>query len=117
VLKRSLLLVVVAAVLLSACGTGAQETVNQIDKAETVSLEAALRNAATAQETVFTTSGSYTANPEILKENGMTLDPTITLTIFSANAEGYCMDAYRDANGEHWHISKAEGAPAVGVCS
>ena len=101
---------------LGACATGTQETINQVDKAEVVALQGALQNASLAQETVHTTTGTYATDVTALKNNGMTTDPTVTITVVSASATAYCMQATKTGLDATWHYNSAEGRPAEGTC-
>jgi hypothetical protein len=108
------------AVLAAGCSSatvGGEETLSQADKALELQLESSLRTAAVAEETFKATTGAYTADLAALKnEAGLTLPTDVTLTIKSADAASYCIEAtHSKLSGTTWHTS-AGGAPTQGPC-
>ena len=82
----------------------------------TPEIESTLVNAATAQESYFTSDPStgYASEVSILEENGLELPEGITLTIEPAG-DGYCMTA-EDADGNVGHISSDSTEVEEGPC-
>jgi hypothetical protein len=112
------LLAAVAAVLaLSACSSGgtpgAQSVLDQTDKATKTQVDVALQDAARAEAAHQATNGSYTTDLAAL---GVTPAAGVTLTIPSADATSYCVQAtHADLEGT-WHISSTSPGVTEGPC-
>jgi hypothetical protein len=114
-MKRQL--IAAAALLLTACSSaaepGAGEVLGQVDKASAVEVEAALRNAALAEEAHFAQQGTYTTDVAAL---GVNPGPSVTLTVARADAADFCIQGvHARISDEVWHVSKG-GAPVRGPC-
>ncbi len=79
-------------------------------------LQAALKDAATAQESWRTAHSSYTDDVNRLAKEGLQLVPQIQFTIVQADENGYCMNAaYPPAELFYFYWSE-NGAPLEGDC-
>ena len=96
---------------------------NQRKKGWDSAVKADLRNAATAQETVFTETSSYPSGVAALTAAGFKFSGasnysggTLTgnFTIASSGTTGYCMEGMSNS-GTEWHLS-SEGTIATGGC-
>jgi Tfp pilus assembly protein PilE len=85
----------------------------QQDAALEAVLHSDLRNAAITQESVFTASGSYTADVREL-EAGSLSSFASELTVVRASATGYCIEASNE--GGTAHISNPGLTPSEGPC-
>ncbi|MCA1703248.1 MAG: hypothetical protein LC808_08220 [Actinobacteria bacterium] len=89
---------------------------SQADKGLTLQLETSLRNAASSEETFRASNASYTTDLNALRGEGLNLPPDITITIKSADAMTYCMEAtHAELPGVTWHAA-AGGTPTEGTC-
>lgn len=69
-----------------------------------------LRNAAVAQESYFTDNDAYTDNSGgELEDEGFNPSADVTLTVESADATSYCMQASHDSGGSAWTFDSADG--------
>jgi type IV pilus assembly protein PilA len=75
-----------------------------------------LRNAAVAQESYFTDNDAYTAVTADLEVEGWNPSGDVTLTISSADATSYCMQAVHDSGGDTWSFDSADGLQNGAVC-
>ncbi|MDP3894870.1 type IV pilin protein, partial [Nocardioides sp.] len=66
---------------------------NQREKAADAGAKSDLKNAATMQESYLVDNGAYTALVADLEAAGFKESSSVTLTVVSANATGYCMTA------------------------
>lgn len=116
-LAASCLGLVLMAPACSSATVGGQETLSQADSALQLQLETSLRNASLAEETFKATSGQYSADLNALKsEAGLTVPADVTLTVTSADAASYCIEATQaKLAGVTWHASSGT-APAEGPC-
>ena len=82
-------------------------------------VDAALKNAATAEE-IFLTSGStgtYTSDVTDLFEQGLRLPTDVTVSPLADGANGYCIEATHFAAPEQtFNYSSDRGVPADGAC-
>jgi hypothetical protein len=81
-------------------------------------VEAALKNAATAQESFATSSGGlYTAEVRELEDEGLQPTENVTIVVVHASELGYCIGGghARLAN-KMWHYSSDGGQPVPGIC-
>ena len=71
-----------------------------------------LRNAATAQETYFTDTRSYTNNLTLItgSKYGLFTSERVTVIIGSANTQGYSMSSYHSSGDKTWSISGPGGS-------
>ncbi|MGH2805750.1 MAG: hypothetical protein ACRDKT_00595 [Actinomycetota bacterium] len=102
----------VAAVSCSSAGLpGAQEPLEQIGRAERVTLELDLTNASRAEEAYFAQNDTYTTDVTAL---GVNSSEGVTLTIPTADTTTYCVEV---TDGENtMHLSKESPSPAAGPC-
>lgn len=103
-----------AAVLLltvacSSGGTaGTQSVLDQADKASKAQVDVALQDAARAEMSHQATTGSYTTDLAAL---GLNPPSDVTLSIASADATNFCIEAIHSDIDGTWHITS--GAPVV----
>ena len=90
--------------------------ISGVDGGKREQVNAALRNAALAEETYFLDEFSYTTSVDALKEQGLTYARGVRMKIPFADEQGYCVQArHVDLNG--WrHFDSSAGAPAKGRC-
>jgi hypothetical protein len=107
-----LALVLAATVSCSSAGLpGAQEPLEQIGRAERVTLELDLTNATRAQDAYFAQNDTYTTDVTAL---GVNSSGGVTLTIPTATASTYCVQV---TDGETtMHASKEDPQPTEGPC-
>jgi type IV pilus assembly protein PilA len=75
-----------------------------------------LRNAAVAQESYYTDNSAYTGNTADLEAEGWNPSADVTLTISSADATSYCMQAVHDSGGDTWSFDSAAGLQNGAAC-
>ena len=98
----------------SAAAPGASNVVAQKDKATTLDVEAALRNAVLAEQTYFVETQTYTADLGELQQVGF--DPSgIEVRISRADATGFCIDS--TSAGDPMHAGTPELTPLPGACT
>ncbi len=97
----------------SAAVPGAQDAIDQTDRAFRVQAESDLRNAANAEEAYFAQTGIYTTDMAAL---GVNSSGDVTLSAPQADAAGFCVQAVHVGSGTTWHFQKAEAAVADGPC-
>lgn len=85
---RKLSLVLFAVLLLGGCGLGADETLEQAEKADELLLETNLRAAFAAQEAYFAQHDEYTTD---LSKLNISVSPGIVITIPRADANTFCV--------------------------
>ena len=98
---------------------------NQRERAWNADAQSNLRNAAVAQETVFTDTADYTddkgdpgADPLTgLAAVGFRESANVTLTIIQGVDSRYCMSAVHDSGGETWYLDSRVGAPSTDECA
>ena len=99
----------------SAAAPGADTTIAQKEKATTLSVEAALRDAAVAEATYFTETQAYTDRMADLQQMGLNLPSGVELRIARADASGFCIDS--SSAGAPLHVGTPDLAPLPGGCS
>jgi Tfp pilus assembly protein PilE len=100
----------------SSASVGGTDFLEQVDKAERVQIEAALRQAAAAEEAHFAQSGAYTNEPGALQGFGFAASSAVTITVARADATGYCVEgALASQPGAKLHVTN-EGAISEGGC-
>jgi type IV pilus assembly protein PilA len=89
----------------------------QREKGWNAASQSDLRNAAVAQESYYTSAGSYTSNPSDLKDNGYNESPAVVLTA-TGDAKSYCMSAHDSSGGDTWYLTNTTGggAPTTAPC-
>lgn len=93
---------------------------NQRQKAWDSAVKADLRNAATAQETVYTEDATYTPDVADLQTAGFKLsddgnyavDAATSFTIESADANGFCVQG-ASKSGKTWSYNSGPGASGI----
>jgi hypothetical protein len=102
----------VAGVSCSSAGLpGADESLDQIERAERVTLELDLTNATRAQDAYFAQNNTYTTDVNAL---GVNSSQGVTLSIPTATATTYCVQV---TDGKTtMHSSKENPQPAEGAC-
>jgi type II secretory pathway pseudopilin PulG len=107
---------VASLLLLAGCSSaalpGADNALEQTDKAYQVQAEADLRNASNAEEAYFAENGTYTTD---LAGAGFNPSGDVTVSVLQADAVGFCIQAV-DGSGSTWHLRKSEGAMTDGPC-
>jgi type IV pilus assembly protein PilA len=95
---------------------------NQRQRGWDAAVQSALRNAALAQESVFTGTSTYVDDDNFtdgtgLDAEGFNATANVTLTTATASGTAYCMQAFHTSNATRiWRISSADGNPVVGAC-
>ena len=90
---------------------------SQRQKGWDANVQSDLRNAAVAQESWFTDHSTYTANVADLKTDGYNQSANIVISVASADASGYCMEAHHTSNAAKvWKMNSNTGDPVVGNC-
>jgi hypothetical protein len=109
---RNLSVALCAVVLLGGCGLiGADETLEQADKAESVLLEESLRIAVVAEEAYFAQHDEYTSD---LAELNVSVAPGIVLTIPRADKTTFCVQV---SDGDALlHRTPEDDGPVEGPC-
>ena len=80
-------------------------------------VDAALKNAAIAEESYRTHNPSYTPNVDDLVAEGLPLPPAIDLDIRDAQIDRYCIEAkHQDLPNEVWSYDSTVGQPRAGPC-
>jgi type IV pilus assembly protein PilA len=69
------------------------------------SMQADLRNAATAQEAFYTDSQTYTTETSLLAPRGYTPSPSVTITIGTGSATSYSMTASHTSGISTWTLT------------
>jgi hypothetical protein len=78
-------------------------------------LEALVKDAATAEESYFTSNLAYTDSVEDLEGEGLDVPEGITVVISLAGKDGYCVQA-SDDSGSVFHYDSSVGQPEQGEC-
>ncbi len=95
---------------------------NQRQRGWDAAVQSSLRNAALAQESVFTSTSAYVNDDDFtdaagLDGEGFNASANVTLVTDAATATAYCMEAFHtSAAARIWSISSADGNPVVGAC-
>ena len=115
-----LAIAVCSLLLLPSCfatsGVATNEATEQVDRAQKVQVDVALRQVATAEETYFAESGVYTTDPAALN---VTAPPEINIVITLPSATDYCIQATHSGLADDaavWHLSKSNPSIIEGVC-
>ncbi|MGH2753352.1 MAG: hypothetical protein ACRDLB_02865 [Actinomycetota bacterium] len=109
-----LCLLVAGSACSSAAAPGAEEVVAQVDKATSVEVEGALRNAAVAEETYFTEALTYTKDLAALQQVGFDPPAGVQVRVMTAGGTSFCIEA--STGDEPMHIGTPEVTPLPGVC-
>ena len=114
---KRLAMVALIATLLSGCSSaaapGAGDVLGKVNDAYAIEVEAALRNAAVAEEAHFAQQGTFTTDVPSL---GVNAGPSVTLEVVRADATDFCIQGtHAQAPDAPWHVTKG-GAPAQGAC-
>lgn len=81
----------------------------QRERAWETDASTALRNAAIAQSSVLHETNTYVGTIAALSAEGFNLSPSVSLTVVSADASGYCMEAAHDSGGDAFRLDSAVG--------
>jgi Tfp pilus assembly protein PilE len=92
---------------------GGQETLEQVDRAQLLQLQATLQEAAQAEEAYFAEAGTYTTDVGLLNIN---VPPEIGLTITQPTTGDYCIQGAHRSLEAAWHVSKTSPQPVEGEC-
>ena len=111
----SLCVLLVGSACSSAAAPGAEGVVAQTDKATSLEVETALRNAALAEETYFTEAQTYTSDLAALRQVGFNPPGDVQVRIALADAANFCIEA--SSGAEPMHIGTPEVAPLPGTCA
>ena len=108
---------VAAAIVLTSCSSGgapgSQSVLDQADKATKAQVDVALQDAARAEMSHQATTGSYTTDLAAL---GVNPPQDVTLSIASADAVAFCIEATHGELDGTWHISSAAPTVVEGPC-
>ena len=99
----------------SAAAPEASSVVAQKDKATTVQVEAALRNAAIAEQTYFVESQTYTDDLALLQQMGFNAPDGVEVRIATADATSFCIDS--SSAVDRMHIGTPQISPQPGPCT
>lgn len=99
----------------SAAAPEASSVVAQKDKATAVQVEAALRNAAVAEQTYFVEAQTYTDDLALLQQMGFNASDGVEVRIVMADATSFCIDS-SSADGPI-HIGTPQISPQPGTCT
>ena len=98
---------------------------NQRNRGFDAASKSALKNAATAQESVYTLLNAYTAiettgTPPTtygLEDQGYNPTENVTLNVIVGTATRYCMSAVHASGGSTWYLDSDVGNITTTVCS
>ena len=91
---------------------------NQRKKGWISQSESALKNAATAEESYATANnGAYTTSTATLETEGYNPVTGVTLTVTSATASGYCLQADHAQDIPNYYYDSDDGKPTTATCS
>lgn len=80
-------------------------------------VQAALTQAALAQQTYQATTGTYATDVNALvQEAGLRLPAGVMLVVRRADDSGYCMEATQPNVATPYHLETSGGAPVEGPC-
>lgn len=86
--------------------------ISQREKGWDANVKSDLHNAAIAQQTHFHDNDTFTNQVSDLLVVGYRNSSKITLTVDSADAGGFCMEAYHEARpGKVWYVDNGSGTP------
>ena len=106
---------VVAVILIAGCSSagvpGADDTLDQVEKAKSVALEVELRQIAVAEEAYFAQNDTYTTDLSLLS---YTASEDVAVTIRSADTTTFCAEA-TDGNAT-LRLSKESVTAEEGPC-
>ncbi len=91
----------------------------QREKGWDANVQSDLHNTVIAEATYYHDSGTYTSQLSDLLDTGYKNSSKVSVTIRSADDEGFCIQAYHDAMpGKIWYVDGGEGTPnpKVGSC-
>ncbi len=91
----------------------------QREKGWDANVQSDLHNAVVSETTYYHDADTYTSQLSDLLDVGFKNSSKVTVTIQSANSEGFCIEAYHDANpGKVWYVDSGVGTPnpKVGNC-
>ncbi len=90
---------------------------NQRQKGWEAAAKSDLRNAAVAQESYFTDNATYTSTSSDLEDQGFNPSADVTLSIVSADSNGYCMSAVHNSGGDTYYLDSDTGEPSTTACT
>lgn len=120
-LSLTMIIVLLAgAVTVTGCGdkvNGLTSTTATVDQKELEELaKSELRNAALAQESYYTDNETYTTMLSDLTALGWNPEADVTVTINSADAMSFCMEAVHSNGGDTWSFNSNGGLNAGATC-
>lgn len=89
---------------------------NQRTRAWNSAAESELRNAAVVQESWYVDNGEYASAVADLESEGFNSSSDVTLTINSADTDGYCMQASHDNSSDDFMLDSDDGEVSDGTC-
>lgn len=89
---------------------------NQREKAADAATKSDLKNAATLMETWFVDAQTYAgADEEQIAD--LQQSDGVTVSVTSADVEGYCLDGENDGSDNLYHYNSATGGLGTGACA
>ena len=91
----------------------------QREKGWDANVQSDLHNTVVAETTYYHDADTYTSKLSDLLDVGFKNSSKVTVTIRSANDEGFCIEAYHDAKpAKVWYVDGGAGTPnpKVGTC-
>ena len=101
----------------SACDTGSLGVVDQSNKATVVQMTATLQSAGEAENEYFGLNNTYTSDVNALMAGGLNIPARVKLSIPTADASGYCVQAAGGVTSSStWHMKSDQQVPMPGAC-
>ncbi|MFN2593504.1 MAG: hypothetical protein ABR579_01280 [Actinomycetota bacterium] len=117
-MKRALVAVLLTAVLGPACATASVGVIDQSNKASIVQMTATLQSAGVTEDDYFGLNNTYTTDVNALRADGLNIPTAVSLTVPSADASGYCLEAGGGVSSSStWHMKSDQQVPIPGACS
>jgi hypothetical protein len=103
---------------LSGCASGEAGVLGQSNKASVAQMDVLLQNASESEDEYFSTAGSYTTDVGALRSIGLNVPKGVTLTVASADATGFCLQASGGVTAQStWHYKSDQQTPLPGTCA
>jgi hypothetical protein len=97
---------------------GTQGVVDQSNKASVVQMTAVLQSAGVAEDDYFGLNNTFTDDVNALRADGLNIPSAVTLTIPSADASAYCIQAGGGVTSSStWQMKSDQQVPIPGACS
>jgi hypothetical protein len=108
-------------VVLSACSSaaepGAQDVLNQVDKADKAAVDTALTDAARAEAAYLSIHGSYTTDVNALaNEVDFRPQQDVTITVKTADVTNLCIEGSHASLDGVWHVTNQLPNVEEGAC-